>query len=196
MRVLDQRVGHLLGRQYEIDQTGRDRASRHLVVFGRLRLLGHHHAAHELDLLQAECPVAAGPREDDADGPLVFLRRQRAKEKINRRLRTVIFGGRRKLQSPFGDGQVLVGRNDVNAIRFDRHSIRGLANGHRGLSRQQLDHQAFMRRGQMRDQHKRHPAVGRHVAEKLLERRQPARRCTNSHHGKAGASGVRRIGRR
>ena len=58
--VAQERGGHVLGSEHVVDQAGGDRAARHLVVFGRGRILHHDHTADELDLLDAGSTVAAG----------------------------------------------------------------------------------------------------------------------------------------
>ncbi len=60
-------------------------------------------------------------------------------------------------------------------VGLDHHALFGAMYWNIGLSRKQLDHQAFVVRRQMLDNHKGHAAVQRHGFEKGLNRFQPAR---------------------
>ena len=65
--------GHLIDRQGEVDQPGRDRALRHAVILRRLRRLRDRQAPVLLDGPQSRRAVAAGAREDDADRALTSI---------------------------------------------------------------------------------------------------------------------------
>ncbi len=64
---------HLSRQQFVVHQAGGDGAARHAVVLGRIRSLGHDHAALGLDIPQSLGSVTAGAGEHDADGPFVLV---------------------------------------------------------------------------------------------------------------------------
>ena len=68
-------------------------------------------------------------------------------------------------QHAAGDGHVLVGRDDVNAVGLDRHAVRRFDHRHLRVPREQFDHQAFVLGIEMRHEHEGDAAVGRHGGE-------------------------------
>ena len=178
---------HLGRRQYIVHQAGVDGTVRHAVVLGGLGVLRHRHAAFALDRPQAQGPVAAGPREHDADGPLVLVLGQRAEEKVNRQAQAAGRGLFQQLQCAVQKGHVAVGRDDVRAVGLHRHPIFDLEDLHPGIALDQLGEDALVVRGQVLHQDKGHAgiSVGRHGGEEGFERRQSPGRCPDADDGKA-----------
>src|SRR5262249_42288938 len=75
-----QAARHILDRQGEIDEAGRNGGFRHAALTRRAAIaaFGHCETATLLDGLDAERPVAAASREDHADGALATLLGERA----------------------------------------------------------------------------------------------------------------------
>ena len=82
----------------------------------------------------------------------------------------------REMQGAVDDGQIGARRNDIEVVALDRHSIRRLPHGHRGVAGQQVDHHAFVGRIEMLDQDEGHAVVGRQRADEFPARIKPARR--------------------
>ena len=108
---------------------------------------------------------------------------QGAEEEIDRQAQAP---GRRRLeqvQHPVQDGQVLVGRDHVDAVRLDLHPVLDLDDRHGGGALEQLRQHALVRRVQVLDDDEGHAAALRHVLAKLLERLQPAGRGADADDG-------------
>ena len=110
-------------REHEIHAARRHGAARHRIVFGRV-VLREGDAALGLDGLQPQRAVAGRAGQDDADGPLALVLRQRFKKDIDRPMRRARPRARLKLQHALHDGQVRVARNDINMIGLDRLIVR------------------------------------------------------------------------
>ena len=67
-------------------------------------------------------------------------------------------------------------------VGLDRRFVLHRRNRHRGVSRQKFRHEGGMARVEMLDQHERHPAIRRHVAEETLEGLETSRRCSHADH--------------
>ena len=93
-----------------------------------------------------------------ARGPHIF--RQRVQQKVERQARTVTRLGLRKVQGAVADRQIGSGRNDIEVVALERHSIRRLPHGHRRVAGQQVDHHAFVGRIEMLDQDEGHADAG------------------------------------
>ena len=74
--VFGEGVRDLRHGKHEIDGARHDRAARHAVETGLVRILCDDEPALFLDRLQSDAAVGAGSREDDADGALAELFRQ------------------------------------------------------------------------------------------------------------------------
>ena len=72
------------GRGHGVDRAPVDRALRHSVEFGRVRLLGESEAVLCLDGLQPLGPIGAGARQDDADGSVALIGRKSLEKEIDR----------------------------------------------------------------------------------------------------------------
>ena len=87
--VLEDRVRNLRRGKHQIDRAGQDRAARHAVITGLLRILRDHQAALFLDRLQPGAAVGAGSRKDDADGAGAEFLGQRMQQEIERQARAM-----------------------------------------------------------------------------------------------------------
>ena len=81
------------------------------------------------------------------------------------------------------DRKILVGGNDIDAIRFDPQTVLDLNDLHRCGACEQLDQHAFVSRVQMLNDDETESTFLRHVAQKGLERFQTARRGPNAYNG-------------
>ena len=95
------------------------------------------------------------------------LLRQRVQQKVERQARTVTRLGLREVQGAVADGQIGSGRNDIEVVALDRHSIRRLPHGHRRVAGQQVHHHAFVGRIEMLDQDEGHAVAGGQRVHKL-----------------------------
>ena len=100
---------------------------------------------------------------------------ERAKEKVDRdppSPRVLCF---EQLERAVLDHELLVRRNHIDVIRLYLHRLRDLDHRHRSLELKNARQIAFEIRREMHHHHEGQPAVRRHVAEKLLKHRNPAR---------------------
>jgi len=141
-------------RQYEVDGAGRDRAARHTVKGGLLRILGDDEPAFFADRLEPDAAVGAGPRQDDANRALAIGICQRTQEKIEGHPRAVRHLRLRKPQHAVAHRKIGLWRDDIHTVALDRHAIGGLRHLHCCVSTEQIDHHALMGRIEMRNQHK------------------------------------------
>ena len=131
LHILDERFRHLLDGQHIVGQARGDGAFGHDGVTGRLWVLDHGHAARGLDRREPQRPVRAGPAQDDADRFVRLIVRQRAQKEIDRRLPTAALDRPGQAEHAAGDGHVLVGRDDVDAVGLDGHALSSLDDRHR-----------------------------------------------------------------
>lgn len=183
LEVLDQCLGHLLDGQNVVGQASGNGALRHLLVLGRCGVLDHGHAPRGLDGFQAQGTGRSGPGKDDANSPFLLILGQGTEEAVHGRLRGMPLYWPGQTENPSVDGHEMVRWDDVDVIGLDRHVILDLNDGHGGVSGQQPDHEALVRRIEMRHQHKGDPAFGWHRSQELLERIQPAGRGSDADNG-------------
>ena len=84
MDVLDDARTQGVRRQDGVDQAGGDRAARHAVEFGRLRLLGEQQTAGVVNGDRAACTVRSGAGEHHSDGLFAELLGHRGEEEVDR----------------------------------------------------------------------------------------------------------------
>ena len=170
----DELAGHGVGGQDQIGQPGGDGGAGHAVELGRILALHHDHAPGLLDGPDAANPVAAGAREDDADGlvPLVFG--QGTEEDVDGKVDA--FGVVEVAQDELAveDGELLSGRDEVDRVGRDGHAFLGAAHVHGRALGQQFHHEAFVVRRKVLDDDKRHVAVHRHLGKKGVQGFEPA----------------------
>ena len=87
--VFGENLGNLRYWEHEVDGAGRDRAARHAVILGLVRILRDDESALLLDRLQPQAAVAAGSRQDHADRAFAKFFRQRAQEEVERQARAM-----------------------------------------------------------------------------------------------------------
>ncbi|EKD96631.1 MAG: hypothetical protein ACD_23C01370G0002 [uncultured bacterium] len=186
------RIGHELRRhfsrrQLKVHHAGGQRALRHTVKLARGRGLHHHHAALALDGAHAQCAVAAGTREHDANGALMLVQRQRAKQKINRQAVATRCCGLQQLQRAVQKCHVAVGWDDVGAVGLHHHTIHHLKHLHAGATLDQLGEQAFVVGVEVLHQDKGHAGIniGWHAREKRLNSGQATGRSAHTDNGEA-----------
>ena len=124
--VFGEDFGDLSYRQHEVDGAGHDRAARHAVILGLVRVLHDDEPAFLLDRLQPQAAVAAGSRQDHADRAFAKLFRQRAQEKVERQASAVALVRRREAQGARADRKISARRNEIDMLGLDRHAIRCL----------------------------------------------------------------------
>ena len=194
LHVLDERFRHLLDGQDIVGQARGDGALGHAGVIGRLGVLNHGHAARGLDRLEPQRPVRPGPAQDDADRFFQLIVGQRAQKEIDRCLPAAALHRPGQAEHAAGDGHVLVGRDDVDAVGLDGHALSGLDDRHGRVPGEQLDHQAFVRGVEVGDEDEGDTAVRGHGGEKLLEGVEPAGRSDQPGHGQFQSASFPRRG--
>ena len=86
-------------------------------------------------------PVGAGPGKENADRPLLPIFRQGAEEEVDGQPNAVLLDRLGQIEDSIADAQVLIGRNNVNAVRFNGHGILCLNNLHAGVLRDEFRQQ-------------------------------------------------------
>ena len=184
--VADELRGHLGRQQFVVHQAGADGAARHAVELGRGRVLRHDHAALTLDRAHPLGAVAAGAREDDADGPLALLLGERAEEKIDGQTQAARLGGLEQLQRAVEERQVMPRRNDVDAVGPHDHAILDFEDRQARVAANEVGEDALVIRVEVLHEHEGHAGIGGvgQAGEERLERRQSARGRANADHRK------------
>jgi hypothetical protein len=177
--ILEQRRRHLFHGEHVIHEPGGDGAAWHPVVLRGVRALDHRQAALRLDRLEPEGAVAAGARDDDADGALLLVLRQAPQEAIDGPRYAGTSRRRPEMQDAPLDRQQRVRRDDVDVLGLDQRPIVRLFDRHGGMPAQQLWQVAHMGGIEMRDHHKTEAALGRHGAEESLQCLEPPGRGTD-----------------
>ena len=159
----------------------------------------HDHAALALDGAHPERAVAAGARQNNANGPRAAIQAQRAEEMIDRQMQLLHRGARRQAQATVLHRHVLVGGRGVDMVGFYPLALAGLGHGHAGAFGKQLGRQAGVRGVQMLHHHKGHTAVFRHGTKELANgvvppRRGPYARNAQAHGHVCGGNGFGSIG--
>ncbi|MFZ0661290.1 MAG: hypothetical protein WAM66_01235 [Acidobacteriaceae bacterium] len=98
------------------------------------------------------------------------------------------------MQRPVHNGDICVGWNDVNAIRFDRPVIHRFVNRHPGRFGQNLGEQAVMLRIEMLNQNHGYAGLRGQSAKKLLQSFESARGGSHANHEKGTRFGGRARG--
>ena len=161
--VFGKDLGNLRYWEHEVHGAGQDRAARHAVIFGLVRILRDDEPALLLDRLQSQAAIAAGPREDHADRALAEFFGQRAQKEVERQPCAVTLARFREAQGAIADREIGARRNDIDMLGLERHPVRCLLDRQRRMPSQQIDHHARMRRIEMLDQNEGHAgAAGEH----------------------------------
>ena len=183
--VGDELRGHLGRRQFVVHQAGADGAARHAVELGRGRVLRHDHAALTLDGAHALGAVAAGAREDDADGPLALLPGEGAEEKIDGQTQAARLGGLEQLQRAVEERQVMPRRNDVDAVGAHDHAILDFEDRQARVAANEVGEDALVIRVEVLHQHEGHAGIGGggHASKERLEGGEAAGGCANADDG-------------
>ncbi len=185
-RIGAQRLRHLARRLDHIDHPGGYGAARHALILGRLRILRDRHAGLGLDRSQPHGTVAAGPGQDDPDGSLLLILRQRTEEVIDGQRHAILRGGLHEVQDAVQDRQVGPARSHIDAIGLHFYPVRSLHHRHRCAFTEQARQETDMARMLVRDHHEGHPADGRHVAEELFHGFQSAGGGADSNNQETG----------
>ena len=187
-----QLIGDALGGKNQIDAAGRDGATGHRIVLGRV-ILREGEPALGFDRLQPQRAVAGRAGQHDADGPLALVLRQRFKKRIDRPMRAARPHTRLELQHALHDAQIRVARNDVDMISLERLIVRDFAYRQRRGARKDLRERALMVRIEMLHQHERHAGAPRQSREQLGEGLQPSGGRSDAHNQQAMAAIVRPV---
>ena len=180
--VRHQPGGHLLDPQHVVHGLGRDGAPRHAVEPGGLGGLHHGHPAVLVDGRDALRPVVPGAGEDDPDCASAPVLRERGEEAVDGHAERL--GGLREVQPAAGEGERLVGRDEVDVVRRDLHAVLDLRDGHAGVLGEQLREDALVVGRHVLHQDERRAAVRRHEVEEPLVHVEPARRRPDADDGR------------
>ncbi len=159
--VFGEYFGNLADRQHLVHGARHDRAPRHAVIFGVVRILHDDEPALLLNRLQSEAAIAARSRKDHADRAFAELFRQRAQEEVERQARAVTLRRLRESQGTAADREIGTRRNEIDMLALERHPVCCLLHRHRRMAGQQIDHHARVRRIEMLDQNECHAGGGR-----------------------------------
>ncbi len=186
------RLRHPLRRQDLGHVPRANRHGGHPVVPGRGRVLREGDPARSQYGPQSEGAVGPRSREDHPHRALPLVLGQRAEECVDghalptRRLRHA------QLEDAVEEREVAVGRDDVDAVGPYRQLIGHLDHGQGRRALDDLGEDALVAGVEVRDQHERHPGVGWHVTEELLERLQSSRGCSQPDDGEPERPRARR----
>src|ERR1700681_4162375 len=97
---------------------------------GLFRVLCDNEPAFFLNGFQPKAAVGPRSRKDHAEGAGTTLLRQRVQQKVKWQARTVTRLGLRELQSAVTDREIGSGRDDIEVLSLDQHSIGCLAYRH------------------------------------------------------------------
>jgi hypothetical protein len=174
---------HLGHRQHPIDHTGVDGGKRHRIMFRLGGILRDGQPAPLLDSLYAQGSITVRARQNNRGRMRTVSVRQRAKEPVHGIAPAAFGRDIVQTQAPLRRHQMFARGYHIHVIQLHLLPILGLQDWELGFPRQDFGEQGFMRRRQVDDDHKHHPAVGRHRLEKLLEHVQASGRAANPHHG-------------
>jgi hypothetical protein len=108
-----------------------ERRARHGVVGGLGRILHEHEPTGFLDCLHADRTVAPASREHDGKAIAVLLGERSEKQVDGCATPPRLIEGRRRDRA-LGDAEPAIGWDHVDVIRFERHRVRHLLDGHAG----------------------------------------------------------------
>ena len=134
-----------------------------------LRVLRDGQPAAAPDRPHSQGPVRAGPGKEDADRPLLPIFRQRAEEEVDGHPNAVLLDRLGQIEDSVADAQVLIGRNDVNAVRLNGHGVLRLNDLHARVLGHEFRQQTRVGGRQVLDDDESRSAVGGHGREETLE---------------------------
>jgi hypothetical protein len=114
-------------------------------------------------------------------------------QKVERQARTVTRLGLREVQAAIADRKIGSGRNDVEVLALEQHSIGCLPHGHRRVAGQQVHHHAFVGRIEMLNQDQGHAVAEGQRAHKLPAGIKATRRGADSDDQKVSGSARRTV---
>ena len=160
-----------------IDEAASRRTLRHAALGMVIELgLAEGQPAMLLDRRDAERAIAAEPGQDDADGVLALVLRQRGEKRVDR---DAAGRGRRwtsEMQGAASDRQDGVRWNDIDLVRADLHRVLDEVHRHRGVAGDDRDQGALIVGIKVLNQHEGHASVGWHLREERFEGVDTARR--------------------
>ena len=95
-----------------------------------------------MDLADADRPIAPGTRKNYPNRTPFVVLCERAKKSIDRQRILRIFVFVRQQQPPIADDHLLFGRNQIDRVRLDQHSVFNAVDLQPRVSGQQFIHQA------------------------------------------------------
>ena len=195
-QILQQARGQLLRRGHDVRQPGINGAAGHAVELRRVGLLHQHHAGLLLDGLEAQRAVAAHAGKDHAHAALPLIFSERPQKEINGQPQAARRGRVQQMQHAVQDGQVLVRRDDIDAVRADGHAVLHLEDFHLRHALEQFGHDALVRGIEVLDDDERHAARRRHIFQKMFKGLQSAGRRAEADDGECASGGGNRIVRK
>jgi len=159
----------LFRRGNQVGQSGVDGAARHAVELGRGRVLCYRQPSFVLDGAQAQGSVRTHARKDDAYAPLLLVVGQGTEEEIDGKTQSPGSDRVEQVQHPVEDGHILIGRYHIDTVGPDPHPIPGLIDLHGGGPLEQLNHDPFVRRVQVLNNHIGYAAPFRHISQELFQ---------------------------
>ncbi len=163
--------------QHKVDRSALDRAPRHTVKVCLVRILRDDEAISFLDDPCAKAAVSAHPGKDDTDRALADVVRQRTQQEIEGQARAVTLtrGGNAKRAAL--DRKIDTGRNRIDGVGLNQHTVGRLLHRQGRVSAQQIDHHALVCRIEVLNDDKGHAAVRRQRSQELLASVETARGC-------------------
>lgn len=163
---------HLLDRNCEIDEAGRDGAVRH-VAMARSKSIGGLRDGQPATLFHrfgTERAVEVEARKDDRRGALALVLGERAEKDVNRLALTMSDIGFADLKPAVGNPQDGVGRQHENAIWLHFRAVNGHLHRQSGVAPDDLVEHAFALGIEVGYDNNANSGFGRHAFEKALKR--------------------------
>ena len=139
-------------------------------MLSRIEVLDHGHAASFLDRLETHGTVAAGARQNDADGSLILVLCQGTEEVVDGQPGAALIRRLHQVKSAVQDVQIFTWRDDVDVVGVDLHPILHLRDRHVGMSASYLGEGALVIGAEMLHQDEGQTAVGGRVRQEGLKR--------------------------
>jgi len=179
-QVGDYPAGQFLRRGDYVGQTGINGAVRHTGELCRGWGLDKHDTGLFLEGAQPQRAVRPHAGKDHTDSVFLLVVGQRAKKMINRQAQAAGFDLFFQVQHTMQQGQIPVGRDNIDMLRLDPHPVRNLDNRHGRVALEQLHHHILVGRVQVRDYDEGQTAGGRYILQKQPQRLQPTGRSSNA----------------
>jgi hypothetical protein len=146
------------------------RRPRHSVELGALDVLDDHQPSGLVDVADPARSVAAASGEDDRHGARTAVLGQGPKEDVDRQRPLLMSVLLAQEQTAAGDDHLVLGRDQIDVLRLDRHPVLHEMDRQLGVPRQELVHHALEVGRQVLNDHERQARSLGQVVEEAFDR--------------------------